>query len=107
MPRIKSEYRPAKRRYQLSRIVVVVGMICLALLGLAGITRAAYADGIPGGNVSDPVVRAVDIAKPFLLRVITTLIGILTIHFPVSQVLTFPKGIYLYPYGIYVSSTVI
>lgn len=107
MPRIKSEYRPAKRRYQLSRIVVVLGMICLALVGLAGITPAAYADGIPGGNVSDPVVRAVDIAKPAVVRIITTLNGQLTVHFSASQVVTFPQGSNGYPIGLSGSGTFI
>src|SRR5213080_3540199 len=53
----------------------------------------AYADG-PGGNVSDPVVRAVDIAKPAVVRIITMLNGQLTVHFasPTNRDITFPQG---------------
>ncbi len=84
------EYTSA-RRYQLSRIVVLVGLVCLTILGMAGNSPAAYADGIPGGNVSDPVVRAVDIAKPAVVRIITFLNGHLTVHFP-TQDATFPQS---------------
>src|SRR6516225_3347044 len=86
------EYEPARRWYRLSYIVVVVGVICLTLLGMAGNSPAAYADGIPGGNVSDPAVRAVDIAKPAVVRIITFLNGQLTVHFSANQNVTFPKG---------------
>ena len=85
-----AEYTSA-RRYQLSRIVVLVGLVCLTLLGMAGNSPAAYADGIPGGNVSDPAVRAVDIAKPAVVRIITFLNGQLTVHFPTKDV-TFPQS---------------
>jgi len=38
---------------------------------MAGGTPAVYAGGTPGGKVADPVVRAVDIAKPAVVRIIT------------------------------------
>ena len=79
-------------RYQLSRIAVVVGMVCLTILVMAGSAPAAYADGTPGGNVSDPVVRAVDVAKPAVVRIITFLTGQLTVHFSATQNVTFPQG---------------
>ncbi len=79
-------------RYRLSRIAVVVGMVCLTILVMAGSAPAAYADGMPGGNVSDPVVRAVDIAKPAVVRIITFLTGQLTVHFSATQDVTFPQG---------------
>lgn len=85
------EYISTRRRNQLSRIVVVAGLVCLAILGMAGNSPAAYADGIPGGNISDPVVRAVDIAKPAVVRIITFLNGRLTVHFPAQDV-TFPQS---------------
>jgi hypothetical protein len=59
---------------------------------MAGNSPAAYADGIPGGNVSDPAVRAVDIAKPAVVRIITFLNGQLTVHFSANQNVTFPQG---------------
>src|SRR5262245_9264070 len=79
-------------RYHLSRIAVVVGTVCLTFLVIAGGVPAAYADGMPGGNVSDPVVRAVDIAKPAVVRIITFLTGQLTVHFSATQNVTFPQG---------------
>ena len=88
------EYIPARRWYQLSCIVVMVGIVCLTLLGVAGNSPTVYADGIPGGNVSDPTVRAVDIAKPAVVRIITMLNGQLIVHFaaPTNSVVTFPQG---------------
>jgi S1-C subfamily serine protease len=85
------EYRATRRRNQLLRIVLVAGLVCLTILGMAVNSPAAYADGIPGGNISDPVVRAVDIAKPAVVRIITSLNGQLTVHFP-TQDTTFPQG---------------
>ncbi len=88
------EYIPAIRRSHLLHIVVIVGIICLFLGGVAGNSPKAFADGIPGGNVSDPVVRAVDIAKPAVVRIITMLNGQLTVHFasPTNRDVTFPQG---------------
>ena len=69
-------------------------MLCLILLGVAGNSPKAYADGIPGGNVSDPVVRAVDIAKPAVVRIITIMNGQLIVHFasPTHKDVTFPQS---------------
>ncbi len=88
------EYTSARRWYQLSCIVLMVGIVCLTLLGMIGNSPTAYADGIPGGNVSDPAVRAVDIAKPAVVRIITMLNGQLIVHFssPANQDVTFPQG---------------
>src|SRR5215470_16673901 len=106
MYQTRSEYRLARRRNHLSRIVVVAGMACLMLLGLAGTAPAAYADG-PGGNVSDPVIRAVDIAKPAVVRIITVLSGQLTVHFSPTQSVTFPQNSNGYPIGLSGSGTFI
>jgi serine protease Do len=89
----RSEYTSAKRWYQFLTFLVTVGIICLTLLGVIGKSPQAYADGIPGGNVSDPVVRAVDIAKPAVVRIITILNGQLIVHFalPTHKDVTFPQ----------------
>lgn len=66
-------------------------MMCLVLAGLemtAGFVPAAYASG-PGGNVADPVVKAVDIAKPAVVRIITLVVGQLTVTINGANV-TFP-----------------
>jgi S1-C subfamily serine protease len=70
----------------------LLGMMCLVLAGLeltAGLAPMAYAGG-PGGNVSDPVVRAVDIAKPAVVRIITLIVGQLTVTFSSGKSVTFP-----------------
>ena len=61
-----------------------------ALIAMVAGVPAVYADG-PGGNVSDPVVRAVDIAKPAVVRIITQVVGQLTVNFPGGQSVTFPQ----------------
>lgn len=84
--------RSIKRRHGLARIALVAGFICLAIIGWAGGPLAAHADGIPGGNVNDPVVRAVDIAKPAVVRIITFIDGKLTVRFSNGQDVTFPQN---------------
>jgi S1-C subfamily serine protease len=67
-------------------------MMCVVLAGLAmtSLAPVAYASG-PGGNVSDPVVRAVDIAKPAVVRILTQVVGRLTVTFKNGQSVTFPQ----------------
>ncbi|HWS84560.1 MAG TPA: zinc ribbon domain-containing protein [Ktedonobacteraceae bacterium] len=50
-----------------------------------------YADSAPGGNVADPAVRAADVAGPAVVRIITTIKGHLTVHFPPTTQVTFPQ----------------
>lgn len=72
----------------------LLGMLCLALLCLGSMSGngavAAYASGVPGGNIADPVVRAADIAKPAVVRIITILTGQLSVTLPNGQNVTFP-----------------
>lgn len=83
--------------------VCLLGMLCLALMCLGGGVSAptAHADGVPGGNIADPGVRAVDIAKPAVVRIITIVVGQLSVTFPNGQRVTFPttpqQGINGYP----------
>jgi S1-C subfamily serine protease len=88
------EYIPARRWNQFLCFVALVGIVCFTLLGVAGNSPTAYADGTPGGNVSDPAVRAVDIAKPAVVRIITMLNGQLIVHFtsPAIRDVTFPQS---------------
>lgn len=62
----------------------------LLLVALGGET--ARAEGVPGGNVQDPVVRAVDIARPAVVRIVTQINGRLTVQFSGGRSLTFPLG---------------
>jgi len=58
----------------------------------------AVALGMPGGNVSDPVVRQVDIARPAVVRMITRIDGRLTVRFTAtSSAVTFPQDGSSYP----------
>lgn len=77
----------------LSRLLLVCGLVCLFIIGtIQTTTMTAFASGKPGGNVADPVVRAVDIAEPSAVRIITTLGGHLTVHFSQTSSATFPQG---------------
>ncbi len=72
----------------------LLGMVCFALVCMEGMIAGvptAHADGVPGGNISDPVVRAVDIAKPAIVRIITEELGILTVTFSNNKTVTFPQ----------------
>jgi len=51
-----------------------------------------YAEATPGGNIANPVIHAVDIAKPAVVRIITTLDGRLTVFFPNNTTATFPQN---------------
>jgi len=88
----KHIYMSGKWRHKLYT-VCLLGMLCLALacgVGLVGKAPAAYADSEPGGNVSDPSVRAVDIAEPAVVRIISQLVGQLTVTFSTGKSVTFP-----------------
>jgi len=70
--------------------VLYLALLCLGMVFVAA--PAAYADG-PGGNVGDPVVRAVDVAEPAVVRIITQGVGQLTVSFPGGQRVTFPRTV--------------
>lgn len=79
------------RKSWFTRFAFIIGFVCSSLFVLVVNTTTIYASGIPGGNVNDPVVRKVDIARPAVVRIITTIGGRLTVHFaPTSQSATFP-----------------
>ncbi|HZO70720.1 MAG TPA: trypsin-like peptidase domain-containing protein [Ktedonobacteraceae bacterium] len=76
----------------LLRTMLAFGFVLLSLSGIIATSATARADGVPGGNIANPVVRAVDIAKPAIVRIITTLGGRLTVHFNSTQSADFPQG---------------
>ncbi len=57
---------------------------------LASPANAMAEGGVPGGDISNPMVRAVDIAKPAVVRIFTTINGHVTVHFTSAQSATFP-----------------
>ena len=97
----------SKRQHWLLRIMIVLAMAALYTIAMAGSIPVTHADGIPGGNVSDPVIRAVDIAKPAVVRILTSLGGHLTVHFSATQNVTFPQGGGVYPLTLSGSGTFI
>ncbi len=105
----RSEYTSGKRFYQILTFLMMVGIVCMALLGVAGYAPVAHADGIPGGNVSDPAVRAVDIAKPAVVRIITILNSQLIVHFtlPTRKDVIFPQNSNSYQIALSGSGTFI
>src|SRR5690348_5277644 len=73
----------------LSMLCISGIMLVMGLLMSGGVASAHIFD-IPGGNVSDPVVRAVDIAQPAVVRIITQIDGKLLVHFTSGNA-TFPQ----------------
>lgn len=73
----------------IARLFMIVGMLCA--LFVLQVHAVAYADGVPGGTITDPVVRAVDIAKPAIVRIITAIPGKLVVHFSPTNSITFPQ----------------
>jgi S1-C subfamily serine protease len=73
-------------------IMMVLSMLCAIMLALTGNVVVAYAASIPGGNVTNPAVRAVDIAKPAVVRIFTAISGQLTVNFSAANSVTFPLG---------------
>jgi S1-C subfamily serine protease len=61
--------------------------ICVNVLA----APTTYAAGVPGGNIADPAVRGVDIAKPAVVRIATTLRGHLAVSFAPTVNVTFPQ----------------
>ena len=71
--------------------LLAFGMVFFFTIGVAGNTPVAHASGTPGGNVTDPVVRAIDIAKPAVVRIYTQLNAQLSVHFSLTKSVTFPQ----------------
>src|SRR5947209_1123615 len=85
--------RPPQRHQELLRIVLVLSFVCLTIIGtIINTTTTTFAAGRPGGNVADTVVRAVDIAEPAVVRIITSVGGHLTVHFAATDAVTFPQS---------------
>ncbi|HEX7734051.1 MAG TPA: trypsin-like peptidase domain-containing protein [Ktedonobacteraceae bacterium] len=87
---------PAHRRrfYASPRILCILGFVLAYLVSLTTLAPQASAAALsaPGGNVSDPVVRQVDIARPAVVRIITTIDGRLSVRFSSAVSATFPQG---------------
>lgn len=93
MPIINNTQRLLHRNCYVSVLLIVVSILC-ASFALQGV---ANADGVPGGTIADPVVRAVDIANPAIVRIITAVPAKLTVHFSATSNVTFPQSGNPYP----------
>ena len=80
----------------LSRIVVACALSVAYTSTILFLAAPAYAEARPGGAIANPVVRAVDIAKPAVVRIITTLGGRLSVFFPNNTTALFPQNGGLY-----------
>jgi len=81
------------------RFFIILGLLCAYLFCMVSFAPQVSAaslgtgTGEPGSNVSDPVVRQVDIAQPAVVRIVTEIGGQLTVHFTSSSAgVTFPQG---------------
>lgn len=87
MYRIQRVDEPVWRRRFSWYALCLSGLLCCWLLGALPV----YAEGVPGGNISDPAVRGADIARPAVVRIVTTVKGRLSVHFPPTTDVTFPQ----------------
>src|SRR5260370_7280741 len=88
-----SNYTPPQRQRWLLRAVLALGIVFFYMISTVGNTPVTHARGIPGGNVADPLVRAVDIAKPAVVRIFTQFNNAqLSVHFSLTQSVTFPRS---------------
>lgn len=77
-------------KFWMRRLLLVMAMCCFMLPGMVAGSLPGYASG-PGGNVSDPSIRAVDIAEPAVVRIFTAVNATLTVHFSSTSNVTFPQ----------------
>jgi S1-C subfamily serine protease len=84
---LRGYFHKEKRGYCLLLLYVLFSLLALLVLGPMA---TAYADSMPGGNVADPVVRAVDIAEPAVVRIFTIATGHLAVQFSTGTV-NFPQ----------------
>src|SRR5215471_15634613 len=87
-----SHHTSPHRQLWLLYITSTLAIAFFSMIGFIRILSAAHAGGNPGGDVSDPVVRAVDMAKPAVVRIFTNINSQLTVRFSPKQIITFPLG---------------
>jgi S1-C subfamily serine protease len=93
---MQSLSKPPSLSHWPARFLCLLGIVGCIYLYPALVPQASA--GIPGGNVSDPVVRQVDIARPAVVRIITRIDGRLTVRFTAaSSAVTFPQDGSSYP----------
>ena len=92
----------------ITRILMALCVLVMLLFVQSSVgASTAHADGTPGGNISDPVVRAVDIAEPAVVRILTQVQARLLVNFPGGPSVTFPQDGTSYPITLSGSGTFI
>ncbi len=82
---------PYRYKHFFQKTLFSIFCLCMFIsLTLFSSTRI-YADTTPGGDVTNPALRAVNIAKPAVVRILTTIPGHLKVHFPPTTDITFPQ----------------
>src|SRR5579859_812505 len=66
---------------------LLVGILVAFMPGLA----QAYAAATPGGDITDPVVRNVDLAQPAVVRILTGIKAQLKVNISSTTAVTFPQ----------------
>ncbi len=89
MPIKNITHRLSHINCHITRLLSLFGVLCAVFF--LQTYSVAYADGVPGGNIVDPVVRAVDIATPAVVRIITDVPAKLVVHFSQTTSVTFPQ----------------
>jgi serine protease Do len=92
MTKQKKSYSTSRCARLLRSALLAVGLWCISIFASISLLAPAqvYAS-MPGGNVNDPTVRVVDIAKPAVVRIWTDVAGRLTVHFPPTTDVSFPQ----------------
>jgi serine protease Do len=96
MTKPKKSYKYSCNARSLSTMLLAVGLWCIGMFASMGmlVPVQVYAqsdDSIPGGDVTNPAIRAVDIAKPAVVRILTDVPSHLTVHFPPTTDVSFPQ----------------
>ncbi len=81
-----------------STLYIFVTLACIYTFSFFGGTSfggvsPVYASAMPGGNITNAEVRAVDLAKPAVVRIITTIGAHLSVRFPTTNAaVAFPQS---------------
>ncbi len=80
------------RSGKIASLLLATGVIFCALFGLITTKSGAKAQGVPGGNIKNTVISAVDIAEPAVVRIITSVPARLTVQFTANDSIVFPRN---------------
>lgn len=85
-------YKYANHIHRLCYSGLLLALLLLAALSQPAVVLAMHADTTPGGDVTNPAIAAVDIAKPAVVRIITTIPAHLKVQISPTSQITFPRA---------------